>query len=112
MFPTLSTLLTPLSIALSLSTATGVLLHDTKLDKAAALAPAMASSFDSANRTTKLIGDPHTHAERGSLSQAVRDLKAQNPRVQPRSTEDKKHLMQKNTPRGYHSFDSYNTPLI
>lgn len=112
MFPALSTLLTPLSIALSLSTATGVLLHDTKLDKAAALAPAMASNLDSANRTTKLIGDPHTHAERGSLSQAVRDIRAQNPRVQPRTTEDKKHLMQKNAPRGYHSFDNYNTPLI
>lgn len=111
MFP-FTTLLTPLSIALSLSTATGVLLHDTKLDKAASLAPALSAGLDAADRSIKLAGDPHTHAERGSLSQAVRDIKSQNPRVQPRTTEDKKHLMQKNTPRGYHSFDSYNTPLI
>ncbi|MFZ2835726.1 hypothetical protein D3C85_220780 [compost metagenome] len=111
MFP-FTTLLTPLSIALSLSTATGVLLHDTKLDKAASLAPALSAGLDAADRSIKLAGDPHTHAERGSLSQAVRDIKSQNPRVQPRTTEDKKHLMQKNAPRGYHSFDSYNTPLI
>lgn len=111
MFP-LSTLLTPFSIALSLSTATGVLLHDTKIDKAATLAPALSASLDPADRSVKLIGDAHTHTERGSLSQAVRDMKTQNPRVQPRTTEDKKHLMQKNAPRGYHSFDNYNTPLI
>ena len=111
MFP-LSTLLTPISIALSLSTATGVLLHDTKLDKAVTLAPALSANLDSADRSVKLVGDPHTHTERGSLSQAVRDIKSQNPRIQPRTTEDKKHLMQKNAPRGYHSFDTYNTPLI
>lgn len=111
MFP-LSTLLTPLSIALSLSTATGVLLHDTKLDKAAAaITPVMSASLESADRSVKLVGDAHTHVERGSLSQAVRDIKAQNPRIQPRSTDDKKYLMQKNTPRGYHSFDNYNVPI-
>jgi hypothetical protein len=108
----LSTLLTPLSIALSLSTATGVLLHDTKLDKAAAaMTPAVSANFESADRSAKLTGDAHTHVERGSLSQAVRDIKAQNPRVQPRATDDKKYLMQKNAPRGYHSFDNYNVPL-
>ena len=111
MFP-LSTLLTPISIALSLSTATGVLLHDTKLDKAVSLAPALSANLDSADRSVKLIGDAHTHTERGSLAQAVRDMKTQNPRVQPRNTEDKKYLMQKNTPRGTHPFDRYNTPLV
>lgn len=110
MFP-LSTLLTPLSIALSLSTATGVVLHDTKLDKAASMVPAFSANLDSVDRSVKLVGDAHTHSERGSLAQAVRDMKAQNPRIQPRTTEDKKHLMQKNAPRGYHPYDNYNTPL-
>lgn len=109
----LSSLLTPISIFLSLSTATGVLLHDTKLDKAASLAPAVTANFDPAEqRSVKLVGDAHTHVDRSSLSQAVRDIRAQNPRIQPRSTEDKKHMLQKNVPRGFHTFDTYNIPLV
>lgn len=114
MYP-LSILLTPLSIFLSLSTATGVLVHDTRVDKAtmAALstpAPATASG-QADSKLVNISGDAHTHTERHSLSQAVRDLKADNPRLHPRSQADKKYVSQKNLGLGHNPFDSYALPL-
>lgn len=114
MFP-LSVILSPLSVLLSLSTATGVLVHDTGVDKAvmtAAALPAVVAGYELSNKSIKLGGTDHTHTERGSLAQAVRDVKSQNPRVQPRGSEDKKHLMQKFAPRGHHAFDNYNLPIV
>lgn len=100
------------AIAISLSTATGVFMHDTKLDKAMttlSLPPAIADTSASASKV--LGGTPHTHTERVSFSQAVHDLKTQNPRVQPRS-DDKKHLLQKRVMKGHHAFDNYNLPIV
>lgn len=113
MYP-LSIFLTPLSIFLSLSTATGVLVHDTRVDKAAMAALSAPSQVASGQADSKLVnisGDAHTHTERHSLSQAVRDLKADNPRVHPRSQADKKYLSQKNLGLGHNPFDSYALPL-
>lgn len=114
MYP-LSLLLTPLSVFLSLSTATGVIVHDTKVDKAAMAAlatpsPAVASG-QADSKIANISGDAHTHTERHSLSQAVRDLKADNPRVHPRANADKKYLSQKNLGLGHNPFDGYATPL-
>jgi uncharacterized membrane protein len=113
MFP-LSIFLTPLSIFLSVSTATGVLVHDTRVDKAtmAALStPAPVASGQADSKMVSFSGDAHTHTERHSLSQAVRDLKADNPRIHPRSQADKKYLSQKNLGLGHDPFDSYALPL-
>lgn len=113
MYP-LSVLLTPLSVFLSLSTATGVLVHDTRVDKAAMTALSAPSVMASGQADSKLVnmsGDAHTHTERHSLSQAVRDLKADNPRVHPRANADKKYLSQKNLGLGHNPFDGYATPL-
>lgn len=99
MFP-FTAILSPLSILLSLSTASGVLIHDTKIDKAtaAAIAPlAVVANYEAADKF-KMSGDPHTHSERSSLSQAVRDLKQQNPRLLPRAIEDRKHIVQRKLP--------------
>ena len=99
MFP-FTTILNSLSIMLSLSTASGVLIHDTKIDKAtaAAIAPlAVTANYETTDKL-KISGDPHTHSERGSLSQAVRDLKQQNPRLLPRAVEDRKHIVQRKLP--------------
>lgn len=107
-------LLHPLLAIMSLSTATGVLVHDTRIDKAtvSALAlPSVMASVDAASKLSALSGDAHTHVERGSLAQAVHDLKAQNPRIQPRSDE-KRHFLQKHVARGHHAFDNYNLPLV
>lgn len=110
----LSLLVTPLSIFLSLSTATGVLVHDTRIDKATMTVLAVPSVVASYQANTKLVNyatDLHTHTERHSLSQAVHDLKAENPRIHPRSQSDKKYLSQKNLGLGHNPFDSYSLPL-
>ena len=107
----LSSIFSPLAILLTFSTATGVLVHDTHLDSAAALSiPTVAPSYDTVNKIAG-FGDAHTHVERGSMAQAIIQLQGQNPRIQPRIAEDKKHLMQKRVLRGHHTFDAYNLPL-
>lgn len=112
-------LIQPFIMLMSVSTATGVLMHDTHLDKAAVTAMYQQSSSASTSTVThheiapkSPVPELHAHAERGSLSQAVRDMKASNPRVQPRNHEDKKHLLQKRVAKGHHPFDSYNLPLM
>lgn len=107
-------LLHPIIVAMSLSTSFGIVLHDTRIDKAtvSALAlPSIMASVDTANKLAALGGDAHTHVERGSLAQAVHDLKAQNPRIQPRN-ETKKHALPKYVARGHHAFDNYNLPVV
>lgn len=109
----LYTLLNPIIVFLSLSTAAGVFVHDMKIDKAvtALSVPPALTVLESGNKLS-LSPDLHTHSERTSLSQAVNDLKSPSPRVLPRSHEDKKHLLQNNTPRGYHAFDNHNLPIV
>lgn len=109
MFP-LSVLLSPLSVMLSLSTATGVLVHDTRIDKVTMTvlaAPAVAVGSTMSAKLGQLSTDTHPHSERNSLSQSVNDLKGQNPRVQPRSPADKKYVSQKNSGFGHNPLDSY-----
>lgn len=91
----------------------GILVHDTKLDKATAIAlavPMAFASFELGASIPKLSGEGHTHVERASLSNAVRDLQAGTPRIQPRN-DHKKYTLQKNVSRGVHAFDGYYLPL-
>ena len=97
------TLLTPVFI--SLTTLAGVALHETKLDKLALTTmaiPVTASITTPSVRT--MTGDPHTHVERVSVNSEVRSA---SPMLAPRYGEQKRHLMQKGVPRGYHRFDHY-----
>lgn len=113
MYP-FSLFLTPLSICLSLSTATGVVVHDTRIDRATMVAISVPSAVASAQGNSKLVNyatDSHTHTERHSLSQSVNDIKGDNPRVQPRSGADKKYVSQKNMGLGHDPFDVYALPL-
>jgi hypothetical protein len=108
-------LINPLAIIVSLSTATGVFVHDTKIDKAtlaALTSPVVSAAYESSVKQANIQPDLHTHAERNSLTQAVHDLKTQHPRIQPRGNEDKKHLLPKSVFRGHHSFDGYNLPIV
>lgn len=108
-------LLNPLAVIMSFSTATGILIHDMHIDTAASTAfsmPSMTASYEANNKYMNLDGAAHAHVERGSLSQAIIDLKMQNPRIQPRVAEDKKYLLQKRVMRGHHMFDNYNLPIV
>jgi hypothetical protein len=99
-------------IAMSLSTTTGILLHDTRIDKMTATAlstPSLVTYADIDKVAFK--ADLHPHVERTSFSQVVHDIHNQNPRIQPRENHDRKHMMQKYAPKGHHAFDNYSLPL-
>lgn len=99
-------------VSMSLVTATGVLVHDTHAD-AALMLPSVVHADSSGSKLSVFSNaNDHTHVERGSLSQAVHELKTPTPSVQPRSNEDKKHLLQKHAARGHHAFDNYNLPIV
>ena len=107
-------LINPLLALMSLGTATGVLLHDTRIDKATVTAlalPAAVVSLDGSSKFAGISSDLHTHAERTSLSQAIHDLKGQMPRTLPRN-EDKKHALPKFVAKGHHAFDNYTLPIV
>jgi len=96
---------------ISLCTVAGVLLHDTRLNSAVTLTlPITVSDYEMGGRLAHLTGDFHVHNERLSLSQVIRDVNGQTPRMQPRLTEDKKYTLQKRVMKGHHSFDSYSLP--
>ncbi len=107
--------LNPLAILMSFSTATGVLIHDMHIDNAAAAVMAMPGSlahYETSNKLAGLDGTTHTHVERGAYSQPVAQLHGDTPRLQPRASEDKKHLLQKRVMRRHHAFDNYNLPIV
>lgn len=99
----------PVSVFVSLAALMGVTIHDTKADKLATSIismPSIMASTDGAAKTASLDSSAHTHVERVSLN----DVKATHPRIAPR-TEHKKHMLQKNVPKGSHRHDGYTLPL-
>ncbi len=107
--------LNPLAILLTLSTATGVLVHDTHIDKATTTVlatPAAVTNYDSNTKSIQFNSDFHTHIERGATAQTLHSFRTHQPRITPRVTEDKKHLLQKHVTRGHHAFDNYNLPIV
>ena len=100
------TLHTPISFFIALAALAGVAVHDTKLDKLTTTfvgVPALVASTDGGH--SKLGGDPHTHVERVSIENSSQ------PRIAPRLGDQKKHVLQKNVPKGGHSYDGYSLPL-
>lgn len=96
----------------SLITAGSVFVHDTRIDRAAMAATSLPlPTYDESNASKLLSGDAHTHVERVSVGQAVKDFSGGTPRIQPRN-DDKKHLMQKRVMKGHHAFDNYNLPIV
>lgn len=97
------------TVLISLLTLAGVVLHDTKLDKLARTfvgVPAAMAITEGVNHSMKT--DDHTHVERISFGQ----MKSQDqPRLAPRYLEQKKHVLQRGVPRGFHAFDGYSIPI-
>lgn len=101
------------ALTFALTTLFGVLVHDTKLDKATTIAltvPFALMSYELGAQIPKLSSEGHTHVERVSLGNAVRDLHSGTPRIQPRN-DSKKFTLPKNVVRGVHAFDGYYVPL-
>ena len=97
-------LLAPLTMLVSLSTACGVLLHDTNIDKAFMSAWAATNTAEETGRM-KPGSNPHTHVHGVSLADTLREGQSK-PRTTPRNT-DRKHIHQKRVARGNHTFDGY-----
>lgn len=79
----------PTPILLTFCAMFGVLVHDTRLDRAAAAVLPAQSSVVTTVEDLK-VNDLHTHAERVSFSQDVTE-----PSIQPRNDQDKKYVVQK-----------------
>lgn len=106
------TIINQFAIMLSLSTATGVVIHDTKVDKAfVSTVYSSAASKTAAPTNLVKMNDLHTHVERGSIAQFVHEMKSSAPRINPRD-DVKKHMTQKHVVRGHHPFDNYNLPIV
>jgi hypothetical protein len=103
-----SVITTPITVLLSLMTLAGVTLHDTKVDKltTALVGIPLIIAANADGSLKSIASDPHTHTEHVS----VKDVKTSQPRIMPRS-EQKKHLMQKNMPKGANRYDGYVLPI-
>lgn len=108
----LTKLFNSLIVLMTISTATGVLVHDAKIDKMASAIMTPPAVSEGNVKTINFATDFHTHTERHSLGHAIRDLRTPSPSMQPNARHDKKHLMQKFASRGHHAFDNYNLPLV
>jgi hypothetical protein len=107
--------LTPLAILLSLSTGFGVFLHETKVDKLAALTIAAPLTATKKTVTASLLDSmPHTHhshADAGFLGMNSREFRTKSPGLMPRRDKDERYRLNKKVARGFHFFDSYHLPL-
>lgn len=98
------------AITLALLTSLGILVHDTKFDKAVALFVAVPAAFASLSGIPKLASDGHNHIERVSIESGMRGLQNGMPRIQPRD-DNKKFGLPKHVAKGVHAFDGYYVPL-
>ena len=100
------------TVLLSLLTASGVMLHDTRVDKAATLlaSPISLSQYENGPKA-QLSTEGHTHVERGGFTQAMRTYQTTTPGM-PTHRSERKHMMQKHATKGHHAFDNYNLPLV
>ena len=73
-----------LSAIVSLGTASSVVLHDTRLDKAAAAAIATPVAYASHEGARPIFtGESHTHVERSNFSQVMHAYQSVAPGIQP-----------------------------
>lgn len=99
-----------LTATFCLSICGSILVHDTNTDKA--VLARIANKIDASDSgTTKPGNTPHTHSERASLYQAIRDIHSSQPRTQPRN-QDQKYVRAKPSARGHHPFDNYTLPVV
>jgi hypothetical protein len=105
-----SKIINSLTLVASLVTASSVLVHDTRVDRAVVAVNALPlpATYEETSANKLLSpGDPHTHVERTSIQKNFASV----PRIQPRNDE-KKHMLQKRVAKGHHAFDNYNLPIV
>lgn len=105
----LQQIIAQLTMLVSLTTACGVLMHDTNLDKAFVSAFSVVdfhgATTDDGGKT-KIGSSPHTHPEHISLSSVMREGAAR-PRTNPRDDGRKHLLVKRRTHGGNHELDGH-----
>lgn len=115
----MKTLVNLLTVYLSLFTATGVFIHDGRIDRAvtSTAQPGQAihaKKLPNKNPVPDSGPDPHTHPTHASAGLKGFSQKTNpNPSYPPRDAQKmKKYLQQNIEPRGRHAFDNYNLPVV
>lgn len=99
-------------IALSLCTATGVFVHDTRIDQAASTSILKRTTAKKFTGSTDIgvSGDPHTHPHRSGKTLGGFTYKV--PGHPPREDRHRKHLSHAVLLGGRHAFDNSLLPII
>ena len=106
----LSSIVQYLFVTLTLSTALGVFLHDTKVDAATASAvSAQTASHSASDKLPNFTSDLHIHHERASFAVAHMQ-RDPSPRIQPR-LDDRRYALHKKVSKRHHSFDMWHLKL-
>lgn len=119
----LFTRFTSLIIAtVSLLTATGVFMHDMRVDKAISLkfepgSRAVSPAAEDSTLRTKFAefmqGDAHTHPDFKPGNSLMKGFTYPSPSIPPREREHiNKNLLRHAEPRCRHAFDNHNLPII
>jgi len=95
----LSTLISPLAVLLSFSTAATVFIHDSNVNKVMASAitttDAVTNPGGVTNKAEHSMNELHIHPDRQTLKQTLLSVGGPLERVQPRGGDDKKYIMTK-----------------
>lgn len=84
-----------LPLLITLTTGTGVLLHDSRFDRATALAVPVPFSTEDVSDLAMMLRDQHVHTERVVVAGAAQGLTISEPSIGPRNTDDKKYIASK-----------------
>lgn len=119
----MQTVLHLFTIFISLSTATGIFIHDGRIDRVVGSGGGQVQTVQSKRPAAKntngqsgdlgLHTDPHTHPQHASAGlKSFAHKNSPNPSYPPRELKMKKYLQQNYEPRGRHAFDNHYLPIV
>jgi len=102
-----------LAIAVSLATASGVMIHDSRFDKALDGHLSWKTDNQPMKYDSSVHPKPHIHPDHTNVG-SPRGGQNQNPNPSfpPREQRLKKYVAQNIEPRGRHAFDNHHLPII
>lgn len=116
----MNTIINAIAVFISLFTATGVFVHEARVDRVTATSAAIRTGAlkkapvktnpNAAPSDANISADPHIHPDHGART--LRGFSYKSPTAPPRAQKMKRYLMQNIEPRGRHAFDNYNLPLV
>lgn len=91
-----STIINPIPLIFTIATTFGVLVHDTRIDRATTVALALPAAFATFAAVDSMAksGDQHLHVERVSASGHLASIQLSVPRIQPRD-DDRRYVQSK-----------------